>query len=407
TEVTKMIDEAARAYIMEVARAYFALKNLARLPWSVSKQTKEWLRLISEPFPSYHRSSSPSLLCFNPQVFSSRYGPLLHLRILNVPIVLVSSASVAHEIFKDHDMSVFSHGAIGIDECLVFGAFGFIKAPYGDYWKFMKKLITTNMLGPQALERSRDVRSFEIERFYRSLLEKSMKKHSVEIGEEALRLVNNFLGKFEELLEKIIMKYEEKVEEQRQGSEIMDALLEAYRDQKAEYKITKNHIEVLLAVTPLQKQYSGLWTMAEIINNRKILKRLREEIDSVRLYFQGNLNKGVKIGRFYIPKATFLVINVHAVMRDPDSWKDPDEFKPERGRKREKILNFLPFGAGRRGCPGSNLGYILVGAAIGVMVQCFDWVIEGEKVNMEEASGKAFCLWLILLTAFLFLIINL
>ncbi|KAL0657958.1 hypothetical protein Bca4012_078543 [Brassica carinata] len=190
-----MIDEAARAYIMEVARAYFALKNLARLPWSVSKQTKEWLRLISEPFPSYHRSSSPSLLCFNPQVFSSRYGPLLHLRILNVPIVLVSSASVAHEIFKDHDMSVFSHGAIGIDECLVFGAFGFIKAPYGDYWKFMKKLITTNMLGPQALERSRDVRSFEIERFYRSLLEKSMKKHSVEIGEEALRLVNNFLGK--------------------------------------------------------------------------------------------------------------------------------------------------------------------------------------------------------------------
>ncbi|KAF2553329.1 hypothetical protein F2Q68_00036265, partial [Brassica cretica] len=149
--------------------------------------------------------------------------------------------------------------------------------------------------------------------------------------------------------------------------------------------------------------------MAEIINNRKILKRLREEIDSVRLYFQGNLNKGVKIGRFYIPKATSLVINVYAVMRDPDSWKDPDEFKPERflgeeKERREKILNFLPFGAGRRGCPGSNLGYILVGAAIGVMVQCFDWVIEGEKVNMEEASGKAFCLWLILLTAFLFLV---
>ncbi|CAN6804452.1 unnamed protein product, partial [Brassica oleracea] len=142
--------------------------------------------------------------------------------------------------------------------------------------------------------------------------------------------------RFEELLEKIIMKYEEKVEEQRQGSETMDALLAAYRDQKAEYKITKNHIEVLLAVTPLQKQYSGLWTMAEIINNRKILKRLREEIDSVRLYFQGNLNKGVKIGRFYIPKATSLVINVYAVMRDPDSWKDPDEFKPERFLGEEK-----------------------------------------------------------------------
>ncbi|KAF3485629.1 hypothetical protein F2Q69_00055756 [Brassica cretica] len=318
-----MIDEAARAYIMEVARAYFALKNLARLPWSVSKRPRQmfhyawpWLRecaAITQPavwvvFP-YVRACIFELcigtlkLCLVAYILW--YGPLLHLRILNVPIVLVSSASVAHEIFKDHDMSVFSHGAIGIDECLVFGAFGFIKAPYGDYWKFMKKLITTNMLGPQALERSRDV-------------------------------------------------------------------------------------------TPLRKQYSGLRTMAEIINNGKILKRLRKEIDSVRLYFQGNLNKGVKIGRFYIPKATSLVINVYAVMRDPDSWKDPDEFKPERflgeeKERREKILNFLPFGAGRRGCPGSNLAYILVGAAIGVMVQCFDWVIEGEKVNMEEASGKAFC----------------
>lgn len=41
TEVVKMIDEAAHAYIMEVACAYFALKNLARLPWSVSKRKLE------------------------------------------------------------------------------------------------------------------------------------------------------------------------------------------------------------------------------------------------------------------------------------------------------------------------------------------------------------------------------
>ncbi|XP_048620190.1 cytochrome P450 705A1-like [Brassica napus] len=138
---------------------------------------------FKKPKNGFDLSPSPSL-------------PIIgHLHLLFSASIHKSFHPVAHEIFKDHDMSVFSHGAIGIDECLVFGAFGFIKAPYGDYWKFMKKLITTNMLGPQALERSRDVRSFEIERFYRSLLEKSMKKHSVEIGEEALRLVNNFLGK--------------------------------------------------------------------------------------------------------------------------------------------------------------------------------------------------------------------
>ena len=166
--------------------------------------------------------------------------------------------------------------------------------------------------------------------------------------------------------------------------------------------------------------------MAEILNNHKIFERLREEIDSVvgktrliqetdlpklpylqavikeslRLHPPGVLlprefEQGCKIGGFYIPKGTSLVINAYAVMRDIDSWTDPDEFKQERflgeeDARREHVLNFLPFGAGRRACPGSNVAYILGGITIGVMVQCFDWKVEGVKVNMEEATGRAF-----------------
>lgn len=186
----------------------------------------------------------------------------------------------------------------------MFGSSGFIKAPCGDYWKFVKKIITTKMLGPQALERSRGLREVEIERFYRDLLDKAVKKESVEIGEEALRLVNVILGKmslgrsfseeervsefsieiaaltqkiflqqvlrkpleklrisppfkkevmsvsyrFGELLEKIIVRYEEKKDE-HEGSEIMDALLAACGDEDAEYKINRSHIKALLAVS--------------------------------------------------------------------------------------------------------------------------------------------------------------
>jgi cytochrome P450 len=105
--------------------------------------------------------------------------------------------------------------------------------------------------------------------------------------------------------------------------------------------------------------------------------------------------EGCEIGGFFVPKNTTLIVNSYAMMRDPDSWQDPDEFKPERflaslsreEDKKEKILNFLPFGSGRRMCPGSNLGYIFVGTAIGMMVQCFDWEINGDKINMEEATG--------------------
>ncbi|KAF8090636.1 hypothetical protein N665_0470s0003 [Sinapis alba] len=359
-------------------------------------------------------------------------------------------------------MSISSRGPIGIDECIVFGSFGFIKAPYGDYWKFVKKIITTKMLGPQALERLRDLRVVETERFYRNLLDKAMKKESVEVGEEALRLFNSILGKmslgmsfmeedneakvsgfsvefvalaqkiflqqmlrkpleklgisppfkkevmsgsyrFDKLLEKIIVRYEENVDE-HQGGEIMDTFLAALRDENAEFKITRNHIKALLAILErLRQEIESVVGNTRLIQETDLPKHpyLQSVIkESLRLHppgplFLRELEQGCKIRGFCIPQGTSLVINAYAIMRDAETWKDPDEFKPERflgeeDERREKVLSYLPFGTGRRGCPGSNLSYAIVGTAVGVMVQCFDWKIQGDKVNMEEATGRTF-----------------
>jgi len=241
------------------------------------------------------------------QRLSSKYGPLLHLRIFHIPIVLVSSASVAYDIFRAQDVNVSFRSTSTFEECLFFGTSGFFQAPYGDYWKFMRKLMVTKLLGPQALERSRNIRVEEIDRLYKNLLNKAMKKESVEIGEEASKLSNNvictmimgrscsedngeaermrslvseamaltkkfflanifhkplkMLGislfekeimsvshKFDELLEKILVEHEEKMEEHHQGTDMMDVLLEAYRDENATYKITRNQIKSLIVV---------------------------------------------------------------------------------------------------------------------------------------------------------------
>ncbi|CAL9222522.1 unnamed protein product, partial [Arabidopsis halleri] len=416
----------------------------------------------------------------------SKYGPLLHLRIFNVPIILVSSASVAYEIFKLHDVNVSSRGVAAIDESLLFGSSGIVNAPYGDYWKFMKKLIATKLLRPQSLERSRGIRNEELMRFYNRLLDKARMAESVEISKEAMKLVNNTLcrmsmgrsfseengeaekvrglvdesyaltkkmflaallrkplkkfgislfekeimgvsDRFDELLERILVEHKEKLHEEHQGTDMMDVLLAAYGDENLEYKITRNHIksffvELFVGGTDTSVQTTQ-WTMAEIINNPIILERVREEIDSVvgkkRLiqetdipnlpYLQAVVKEGLRlhppgpilvrtfqerceIKGFYIPEKTTLVINAYAVMRDPDSWEDPDEFKPERflssssGKddEKEQAFKYLPFGGGRRGCPGGNLASIFVGTAIGVMVQCFDWKIKGDKVNIKE-----------------------
>ncbi|KAH0855041.1 hypothetical protein HID58_020521, partial [Brassica napus] len=420
------------------------------------------------------------------QKISSNYGPLLHLRIFNVPIVLVSSASVANEIFKSHDVNISSRGLPPIDESLFFGSSGFFSAPHGDYWKFMKKLVVAKLLGPQAIERSRTIRAEELERFYFDLLEKAMKKETVEIRREAMKFTNNstckmiigrrcweengegervrglitesialtkkvlfatllrkpleklgiplfkkeimdISGRYNEVLESFLVEHETKLEKHHlhQSKDLMDVLLEAKEDENAEYKITRDHIkslfvELFLGGTDTSKQ-TIQWTMARIINNPKVIERLREEMDSVvgksrliqetdlpnlpylqavikealRMYppvplFGRRLQEGCKMGGFYVAEKTTLVVNGYAIMRDPNYWEDPDEFKPERflGEQgdeiREQVLKYLSFGSGRRGCPGSNLAYIFLGTAIGMMIQCFDWRTEEVKVNLEE-----------------------
>ncbi|XLS96236.1 hypothetical protein HN51_038971, partial [Arachis hypogaea] len=49
---------------------------------------------------------------------------------------------------------------------------------------------------------------------------------------------------------------------------------------------------------------------------------------------------------------------------------------------------YIPFGFGRRGCPGSSLALTVIQTTIAALIQCFDWKIKGgDRVNMEEGSS--------------------
>lgn len=55
---------------------------------------------------------------------------------------------------------------------------------------------------------------------------------------------------------------------------------------------------------------------------------------------------------------------------------------------RGQFFQLLPFGSGRRSCPGISLAMYLVQVTVGVLVQCFDWEVEGGgRVGMEEGPG--------------------
>ena len=92
------------------------------------------------------------------QKLSTQYGPIFNLRLGFSQCIVVSSASVATEIFKTHDLSFADHHQIAFSEKTPYGNSGFFSAPYGDYWRFIKKLCMMELLSTGQLERSRSVR---------------------------------------------------------------------------------------------------------------------------------------------------------------------------------------------------------------------------------------------------------
>ncbi|KAJ6305374.1 hypothetical protein OIU78_020837 [Salix suchowensis] len=87
----------------------------------------------------------------------------------------------------------------------------------------------------------------------------------------------------------------------------------------------------------------------------------------------GQLSNGM-----VIPASTTAMVNMWAITHDPHVWEDPLEFKPERFIEadvdvRGNDLRLAPFGAGRRVCPGKNLGLVTVTLWVAKLVHSFKW----------------------------------
>ena len=108
------------------------------------------------------------------------------------------------------------------------------------------------------------------------------------------------------------------------------------------------------------------------------------------------------VNGYTIPSGTRVIVNAWAISRDPKSWEEPEEFKPERfmdGGSAAAIdfkgndFQFVPFGAGRRICPGLNFGLATVEIMLANLVYCFDWQLpdgmEAKDIDLTEVFGLA------------------
>ncbi|GFS38900.1 cytochrome P450, family 98, subfamily A, polypeptide 3 [Actinidia rufa] len=169
--------------------------------------------------------------------------------------------------------------------------------------------------------------------------------------------------------------------------------------------------------------------VAELIKNPRVQQKAQEELDRVigpdRLITESDFpnlpylqfvakealrlhpptplmlphraNANVKIGGYDVPKDSSVNVNVWAIGRDPDVWKSPLEFRPERFMEEDVDMKghdfrLLLFGAGRRVCPGAQLVINLVTFMLGHFLHHFSWAppngLSPEEIDMEEAPGQ-------------------
>ncbi|KAA0053194.1 cytochrome P450 93A2-like [Cucumis melo var. makuwa] len=406
---------------------------------------------------------------------STRYGPLMHLRLGSVPCVVVSSPETAKQVLKTHESSFSNRPHLSAVDYLTYGSADFSFAPYGPFWKFMKKLCMSELLGGRTLDSLRPTREDEIRRFIQLLQSKAADGKEVDVGGELMRLSNNVisrmtlgkrcaeeeeeaegirklvkdiavlsgtfnvsdyiwfcknldlqrLGKrlkevrerFDELMERMIKDHEENCSDGK-VKDLLDILLLKFGDENTE--------DIFAAGTDTSA-ITIEWALAELINHPNIMKKAREEIHKVvgnnkvveesdipnLPYLQAIVKETLRlhssplivrestesctINGYEIAPKTQVYVNVWAIGRDPKHWENPLEFEPERfmdkegsvisGDLRGQNFQLLPFGSGRRSCPGTTLALLMVQTTLGCMVQCFDWKVNSGKVDMEEGPG--------------------
>ncbi|GFZ11993.1 cytochrome P450, family 71, subfamily B, polypeptide 25 [Actinidia rufa] len=138
------------------------------------------------------------------------------------------------------------------------------------------------------------------------------------------------------------------------------------------------------------------WVLAELLGHPLILKKLQNE--TLRLHppvllVPRESMRDTQVMGYDIAARTQVFTNVWTIGRDPSLWARPDEFWPERFMDglvdfKGHDFEFIPFGAGRRGCPGIQFVVSVDELALANLVGNFDFSLPvGEELDMSEAAG--------------------
>ncbi|KAF7838251.1 cytochrome P450 71A1-like [Senna tora] len=228
--------------------------------------------------------------------------------------------------------------------------------------------------------------------------------------------------------------------------DFVDILLQLQQDGMLDFELTHDHLKAIILVSFslslslfAKDMYVGgsdtssttlEWAMAELLRNPAIMKKAQEEVrrvvdkkskveekdvgemkylecvvkETIRLHppvpllLPRKTSSSVKLRGYNIPPKTNVYINAWAIQRDPEIWERPEEFVPERFENNEvdfrgQYFELIPFGIGRRGCPGVSFGIAVVELVLANLLYWFDWKLpevnttSAQDMDMSETYG--------------------
>ncbi|XP_073156339.1 geraniol 8-hydroxylase-like [Henckelia pumila] len=232
------------------------------------------------------------------------------------------------------------------------------------------------------------------------------------------KMIQNFHGLITERLEK--GKSEE-------TDDVIDVLLAISKENPEEMDTTHMErmcVDLFLAGTDTTSNTLE-WAMAEAIRNPEIMKKAKSELEEIvgkgkiigeedvqklpylrsmvketlRIHppvpflIPRKVEEDVEVGGYSVPKNCQVLVNAWAIGRDEDTWKNPLEFNPERFLQDSEMdvrgmdFELIPFGAGRRICPGLPLAIRMVPVMLGSLLNSFHWKLLQQELDMDEKFG--------------------
>ncbi|XP_057416883.1 cytochrome P450 71D8-like [Lotus japonicus] len=415
-----------------------------------------------------------------------KYGPLMHLQLGEISAVVVSSPDMAKEIMHTHDLTFAQRPELLCSKILVYDSGDIIFAPYGDYWRQMRKLCKIELLSAKRVQSFSFIREGEVAKLIESIKLSASSGSPINLTKKTFSLISTFVSRavfgkksecedelisllkkgvelsggfdiadlfpsrkgihfitgmksklehmhkeLDKILENIINEHQSN---QDKGETLVDVLLGIQQNEDLEFPITNDNIKAVIwdmfgAGTDTSATIIE-WAMSELMKNPRVMEKAQAEIreafrgketldetdvhklsylklvikETMRLHPPGALllprecREPCKIGGYEIPIKTKVIVNAWALGRDPNHWYDPEKFVPERFHDtsvdfKGNNFEYIPFGAGRRICPGILLGLANIELPLVALLYHFNWELpngmDPEDLDMNETFGAA------------------